>query len=76
MNETFGGLVGRGDLREDGTFTLHILKQCPLFEGISSGESVLSTHGDSVLQVAPKFEQIATTGRVIAGTPIEWCRFD
>ena len=68
MNESFGGVVGRGDLHEDGTFALQLQKQCSLFEGICSGETVLLTHGDSVLKVAPGFEQVGSTGRLVAGT--------
>lgn len=43
---------------------------CPLFEGLSSQEKVLLTHGDSVTDktVASGFRVVSRTSRLVAGS--------
>jgi GMP synthase (glutamine-hydrolysing) len=48
---SFGGKVEKREQREDGQFTIQVDTSCPLFDGMSSEQSVLLTHGDSVVSL-------------------------
>lgn len=47
----FGGKVEKKDQREDGQFFVKVDTDCPLFDGLAAEQSVLLTHGDSVVTV-------------------------
>ncbi|EDV23935.1 uncharacterized protein TRIADDRAFT_26341 [Trichoplax adhaerens] len=65
VNLHFGGTVTKGDVREDGQFTIDVDPDCLLFSGLSKQQNVLLTHGDSVDQVANTFKVIATSGDIV-----------
>lgn len=69
MNKCFGGQVSGDTVREDGAVSVQIDPSCPLFEGLSSQEKVLLTHGDSVTDktVASGFRVVSRTSRLVAG---------
>uniref|UniRef100_A0A0N5AD94 GMP synthase (glutamine-hydrolyzing) n=1 Tax=Syphacia muris TaxID=451379 RepID=A0A0N5AD94_9BILA len=77
INKVFGGTVTRGRVREDGQstakvpfcFWVSVDNNCVLFNGLSSEEVVLLTHGDSVTEngVANGFRVIAKSGAFVAG---------
>uniref|UniRef100_A0A0N5AHB7 GMP synthase (glutamine-hydrolyzing) n=1 Tax=Syphacia muris TaxID=451379 RepID=A0A0N5AHB7_9BILA len=68
INKTFGGTVSQECLREDGQKTINVNNNCVLFDGLSDRETVLMTHGDSVIEqnVAEGFEIMAKNGPFIA----------
>lgn len=67
INEHFGGEVRPGVKTEYGQITIDIDNTSPIFEGLSSRESVLMSHGDAVLKFADGFKTVAKTGDVVAG---------
>ena len=58
---TLGGKVQPGDVKEYGTATIQISEQSGLFNNLASQETVWMSHGDSVTQLPPNFNIIATT---------------
>lgn len=67
LNDAHGGTVERKPTREDGQFEIQIDTSCPLFEGLSSNQEVLLTHGDTIEKVADGFRVIAKSGDLVAG---------
>ncbi len=66
----FGGTVSKEPTREDGQTQIDVRPSASaLFDGLSTCERVLLTHGDSVTSqsVAPDFEIIATNRSHVAG---------
>jgi GMP synthase (glutamine-hydrolysing) len=66
INQHFGGKVLPGVKTEYGETTIDIDPHCPLFNGLSAQERVLMSHGDSVAQLAPRFQVAARSGNVFA----------
>jgi GMP synthase (glutamine-hydrolysing) len=56
----YGGTVVNGG-REWGKTELHVLKPHPLFEGVPAVDTVWMSHFDSVTEVGPGFEELATS---------------
>ena len=67
INECFGGVVKPGVKTEYGQILIDIDNTCPVFEGLSSKEHVLMSHGDAVAKVADGFKVVASTEGVVAG---------
>eukprot|EP01132_Coremiostelium_polycephalum_P000413 gene413-523_t len=71
MNHVFGGKVEKHDSREDGVHSIFITQEpevSPLFKGLAKEETVLLTHGDSVVGLAPGFKTICVSDSgIIAG---------
>ncbi|VDN51280.1 unnamed protein product [Dracunculus medinensis] len=69
INKTFGGNVTREAVREDGQMNIDIDISCPLFTELNTRETVMLTHGDSVLEntVANDLNIIARSGNLISG---------
>ena len=65
--EYFGGRVLSGVRTEYGQTEINIDVACPMFEGLSSREKVLMSHGDAVSEMPEGFVKVADTGGVIAG---------
>lgn len=65
--EYFGGRVLSGVRTEYGQTEINIDVACPMFEGLSSREKVLMSHGDAVSVMPEGFVKVADTGGVIAG---------
>ena len=61
INRVYGGSVERGEVREDGQFTIRIDPTSPLYLGLPPTLDVLLTHGDSVATVAPGFRACGHT---------------
>jgi len=59
--QTLGGQVQPGDVKEYGTATINILECSGLFEDLKNQEIVWMSHGDSVTQLPPHFNVIAST---------------
>ena len=51
INTAYGGKVGQNGLREDGQFDVTVDTSCSLFAGLSKRQTVLLTHGDSIMKV-------------------------
>ena len=51
INLAYNGMVGHNGLREDGQFDVTVDTTCPLFAGLSERQTVLLTHGDSIIKV-------------------------
>ncbi len=67
MSDHFGGIIDSNVKKEYGQCEIAINNKAPLFDGLSSTEQVLMSHGDTV-KVCPKgFEVIAKSGEAIAG---------
>ena len=67
MSDHFGGIIDSNVKKEYGQCEIAINNNVPLFDGLSSTEQVLMSHGDTV-KVCPKgFEVIAKSGEAIAG---------
>ena len=61
INHVHGGKVERGDVREDGQFTITINTDSPLYHNLPPTLDVLLTHGDSVSSLAPGFTACSHT---------------
>jgi len=66
MNHACGGSVKPTTVKEYGE-TVISTQQSMLFDGLSAQEQVLMSHGDSVVELAPGFRTIATSGTLVAG---------
>ena len=65
MNKLMGGTIEKGEIRDDGQFTVNLDLQNPLFSQMTSNEQlVLLTHGDSVSEVATCFNTIGKFGKL------------
>lgn len=77
---TFGGKVERRAQREDGQFVIHVDTNSLLFDSLAADQSVLLTHGDSVVSLVCShilirllnsqddgWKIIATSGDLISG---------
>ena len=71
MNKEFGGTVQQKSEREDGQYSIEIDNFCELFKNLSSKETVLLTHGDSIDKLATGFKAVAHSGNLIAGIASE-----
>lgn len=66
MNKMFGGVVGKGEVRDDGQFKVCLDTECPIFNELNSNEQlVLLTHGDSVMNVPACFNEIGKFGELV-----------
>ena len=61
MTEMLGGSVTCPDKKEYGLANINIVKNSPLFDGVSANSQVWMSHGDSVEKPAPGFELTANT---------------
>ena len=67
LNQTLGGQVASGAIKEYGETMIDILKKdSPLLKGFAAREQVLMSHGDSVAQLAAGFEMSAASGEIMA----------
>ncbi|RNF00408.1 putative glutamine amidotransferase [Trypanosoma rangeli] len=67
LTQAFGGSVGQTDVREDGQDEIWIDLTSQLFNGLSSKEKVLLTHGDSITEPGPQLKVIArSSANIIA----------
>ncbi len=66
INHVMGGEVKPLGRREDGYTTVKVQNDRPIFSGLNPEEEVIMSHGDSILKLAPGFEQIAASGGIIA----------
>lgn len=58
MNRTFGGTVLPSPTKEYGETEITVEPDCLLFDGLSSDQHVLMSHGDSVGEPAPGFQVV------------------
>ena len=65
MVAELGGQVESGHHREFGRAEINIIRQSPLFAGLSENEQVWMSHGDKVVVMPPGFQVVATS----AGSP-------
>eukprot|EP01127_Copromyxa_protea_P011858 TRINITY_DN3024_c0_g1_i1.p1 TRINITY_DN3024_c0_g1~~TRINITY_DN3024_c0_g1_i1.p1 ORF type:complete len:665 (-),score=136.96 TRINITY_DN3024_c0_g1_i1:50-1768(-) len=65
------GVVEKRDQREDGQFTVKVDTSCPLFDGLDAEQSVLLTHGDSVVSLGEGWKVTATSGDLISAISCE-----
>lgn len=62
LAQFLGGRVEKGQKREYGKGTLTVLdRECPLFEGLSSGLQVWNSHGDRLTRLPKGFAVVAAT---------------
>lgn len=66
MTHALGGVVEKGEGRDDGPATADVEVSSVLFSGLNPQQEVLMSHGDNVTQVAPGFKVIARSNGVIA----------
>lgn len=66
MNYLLGGKVEKKLIREDGQCDIDV-DNSVIFNGLSSKEKVLMSHGDSVSKLAYGFKLIANSNSIIAG---------
>jgi GMP synthase (glutamine-hydrolysing) len=59
--KNYGGRVEKSNKREYGRAFLKREKDCTLLSGISDPSQVWMSHGDSILELPPQFELLATT---------------
>ncbi len=64
MGKSLGGKLLRSHSREYGPATLVPSKESPLFEGIAEPSRVWMSHGDSLQELPPGFENIGKTAQV------------
>lgn len=61
----YGGIVAASSKREYGRATLHtILHKNDLFDGVSDHTQVWMSHGDTIMQLPPQFELLASTASI------------
>jgi len=61
-----GGKVSSGEIKEYGETRIQVNTQSTLFQGLSSDEMVLMSHGDKVLNLPEGFTQIGSSGDIVA----------
>ncbi|CCD11805.1 unnamed protein product, partial [Trypanosoma congolense IL3000] len=67
LTEAFGGEVGRADVREDGQDEITVDTTSPIFAGLSQRETVLLTHGDSIINPGTELKVMArSSANIIA----------
>ncbi|KAL6049770.1 GMP synthase (glutamine-hydrolyzing) [Balamuthia mandrillaris] len=74
LNYVYGGKVGKKEgLRQDGQTLIRLDNASPLFEGLSSSEKVLLTHGDALDEegLAEGFKVIARAGGIVTALQSE-----
>jgi GMP synthase (glutamine-hydrolysing) len=62
MAQSLGGAVVAGRFREYGIAEIDIVKQSPLFSGLSGREQIWMSHGDAVETLPAGFDVIGSTG--------------
>ncbi|CEF62535.1 GMP synthase [glutamine-hydrolyzing] [Strongyloides ratti] len=69
LNKYFNGNVTKEALRSDGQVNITIDNKCPIFDGLSNEETVLLTHGDSVVKesLSNEFDVIGLNDKFIVG---------
>eukprot|EP01129_Flabellula_baltica_P006133 TRINITY_DN2269_c0_g1_i1.p1 TRINITY_DN2269_c0_g1~~TRINITY_DN2269_c0_g1_i1.p1 ORF type:complete len:620 (+),score=121.01 TRINITY_DN2269_c0_g1_i1:429-2288(+) len=67
MNFYYGGVVQKLSVREDGQTDISVDNSVALFEGLSTIERVLLTHGDSIVDVPEEIQSIASSRHAISG---------
>lgn len=60
----FGGKVERSSKREYGRAILHPNQEDTLLKGLMPASQVWMSHGDSILEIPPQFEVLATTDSI------------
>ena len=76
LNQTLGGRVAGGAIKEYGETVIDILKaDSLLLQGLSPREQVLMSHGDSVASLATGFEMTAGSGTIMAAIEDKKRRF-
>ncbi|HET7059859.1 MAG TPA: glutamine-hydrolyzing GMP synthase [Candidatus Saccharimonadales bacterium] len=66
INQAFGGTIGPRNIREDGHFAINVEPGNPLFSGLETSQNVLMSHGDSIDEVAPGFQPVASSDGILA----------
>jgi GMP synthase (glutamine-hydrolysing) len=61
MAKSLGGNVVAGKYREYGIAQMSVVKESPLFKGLSADEQIWMSHGDAVEKLPQGFEIIGTT---------------
>jgi GMP synthase (glutamine-hydrolysing) len=61
MGHSLGGTVAKGRHREYGIARINIVKDSPLFKGLSKSEQIWMSHGDAVEATPPGFDVIGST---------------
>ncbi|MGN1095437.1 MAG: glutamine-hydrolyzing GMP synthase [Eubacteriales bacterium] len=64
--EHFGGKVFPGVKTEYGQTPINVDTSCPIFNGLSSEQLVLMSHGDAVKEMAKDFICVGKTGDIVA----------
>ena len=60
----FGGKVERSNKREYGRAVLHLEKEDPLLQNLTTASQVWMSHGDSILDLPGEFDLLATTDSI------------
>lgn len=66
MNQEFGGSVAPDSRREDGQTRITVEPGSSLFSEMDPDQSVLMSHGDSVVELPPGFTASAYSGEIVA----------
>lgn len=66
MNQAFGGKVGQKPIREDGQVTIQVDPKDQLFNILEPSQNVLMSHGDSIAKLADGFQQVGSSGEIVA----------
>ncbi len=60
----FGGKVERSNKREYGRAVLHLEKEDPILQNLTTASQVWMSHGDSILDLPGEFDLLATTDSI------------
>lgn len=62
----YGGKIGKHERREDGKTQITVEEDGALFSGLEPQQTVVMSHGDSVLEVPEGFQVTARSGDIVA----------
>lgn len=66
MVQVFGGAIDSTSCRDDGQFDIIVDCTCPIFADLTSNsQTVLLTHGDSVLSTGGEFKTVGKLGKAL-----------